>query len=59
MKSNTNDNCTVPWIRDNDNICTEPEDINTACWIAWNRVTNQRNDCEASTNYRFKSKGNC
>ena len=47
MKSDTIDNCTVPWIRDNDNICTKPEDINTAFWIAWHRVTNQRKDCDS------------
>ena len=47
MKTNTDDNCTVPWIRDNKHICTTPKDINTTFWIAWNRVTNQHNDCNS------------
>ena len=45
MKNETEQNCTVPWIQDNKNICTKPEDINTTFWIYWNRVTNQMNDC--------------
>ena len=45
MRENTEDNCTVPYIRDNSNICTKPKDINTTFWIAWNRVTNQKKDC--------------
>ena len=46
MITSTRENCTVPWIRKNDRICTNDEDINTAFWIAYNRVTNQYNDCE-------------
>ena len=45
MRENTDDNCTVPYVRDDGNICTKPNDINTTFWIAWNRVTNQRKDC--------------
>ena len=45
MRENTEDNCTVPYIRNDSNICTKPKDINTAFWIAWNRVTNQKKDC--------------
>ena len=45
MKNETEDNCTVPWVLDNKKICTKPQDINTAFWIAWNRVTNQKKDC--------------
>ena len=45
MRANTDDNCTVPYIRDDSKICTKPEDINTTFWIAWNRVTNQMKDC--------------
>ena len=50
MINNTMENCTVPWIRDNHKICTKPDDINTAFWIGWNRVTNQRNDCGSPCN---------
>ena len=45
MKKNSEDKCTVPWIRDNRNICSNPKDINTTFWIAWNRITNQEKDC--------------
>ena len=45
MKENTLDNCTVPWVHRNENICTIDEDINTTFSIWWNRVTNQKNDC--------------
>ena len=45
MKNNTKDKCTVPWIRNNDQICSKSVDINTTFWIAWNRITNQQKDC--------------
>ena len=52
MKNNTpsEDGCTVPWVMNEDNtgttkICKNAENINTTFWIAWNRVTNQLNDC--------------
>ena len=41
----TNESCTVPWILENQNICSDSKDINTAFWIAWNRITNQHKDC--------------
>ena len=37
--------CTVPWVRNTSNICKQPKNINTTFWIAWNRITNQFNDC--------------
>ena len=45
MLDNTADKCTVPYIRDDSNICSNPSDINTTFWIAWTRVTNQQKDC--------------
>ena len=45
MKKSTDSQCTVPWIRDNTNICSLPKDINTTFWIVWNRITNQKKDC--------------
>ena len=45
MKNKTEAQCTVPWVRDNTNICSIPKDINTTFWIAWNRITNQKKDC--------------
>ena len=45
MRQNTNENCTVPWIRSNEKICTHPSDTNTSFWIGWNRITNQMKDC--------------
>ena len=46
MRNDTEGGCRAPFIRDdNDTICTEPDDIKTAFWIAWNRVTNQKKDC--------------
>ena len=47
MKHESKDHCTVPWIRDNRKICSEPRDINTTFWIGWNRITNQEKDCLA------------
>ena len=46
MINSTKDHCTVPWIRNNNKICTKAEDINKAFMIAYNRVTNQHNDCD-------------
>ena len=45
MKDNTDQHCTVPWIRDDKRICKNSEDINTTFWIGWNRITNQEKDC--------------
>ena len=45
MRKSTKEQCTVPWVRDNANICYLPTDINTTFWIAWNRITNQKKDC--------------
>ena len=45
MRKNTEDNCTVPYIKDNSDICTKPNDINTTFWIHWNRGLNRMNDC--------------
>ena len=46
MKNETEDHCTVPWIVDNNRICSKPSDINKTFWTAWDRITNQRKDCE-------------
>ena len=45
MRKNTEDNCTVPYVRDNSKICTKPKDINTTFWMAWNQGTLQQKDC--------------
>lgn len=45
MKAATKNKCTVPWITNNDNICRDAEDINTAFWTHYNRSTNQKADC--------------
>ena len=45
MKERTDGNCTVPWIRNNANICSTLKDINTAYAIGWTRITNQKKDC--------------
>ena len=51
MESNTasENGCTVPWVMNGTEgttkICKNPENINTTFWIAWNRVTNQKDDC--------------
>ena len=45
MKKETKENCTVPWILDNQNICSNSHDVNTSFWISWNRITNQQKDC--------------
>ena len=45
MKTNSRDNCTVPWVQRNENICTSLRDINQTFAIWWNRITNQMKDC--------------
>ncbi|XP_059079351.1 uncharacterized protein LOC131877632 isoform X2 [Tigriopus californicus] len=37
--------CVVPFLPSQAEICTSQPGINTTFWIAWNRVTNQLNDC--------------
>ena len=46
MKGQSFDNCTVPWVDRNENICTNPSDINRTYSIWWNRITNQKKDCK-------------
>ena len=41
MRSSTTQNCTVPWTKNNSMICTDPEDIEKAFSISWDRGTNQ------------------
>ena len=53
MKTETEDNCTVPWIRNNDNICTKQKDMQTAFWIHWNRSLNQKRDCDIACRKMF------
>ena len=45
MKNQTKDNCTVPWVHQNDKICTNPKDIKAALSISDTRFTNQLQDC--------------
>ena len=45
MKEATEENCTVPWILESQNICSHAKDINTTFWISWDRITNQHKDC--------------
>jgi len=45
MKESTKENCTVPWILDNRNICSNSLDTKKSFWISWNRITNQQKDC--------------
>ena len=44
--------CTVPWNHFNDRVCTEPGDVNTTFYIAWNRITNQKRDCSSPCQVR-------
>ena len=46
MKNQTEDNCTVPWVPQNDKICTKPNDTEAALLISNSRSTNQMQDCE-------------
>ena len=45
MKFATKDNCTVPWIPRNENICKTEEDRKTAFFTHLHRSTNQLDDC--------------
>ena len=47
MKTQTEDNCTTPFIHDNSNICTKTQDIQKSFLVAVRRTANQRRDCEA------------
>ena len=49
-KTPSENGCTVPWVlmkggAGAQKICKEPENINATFWEAWNRVTNQLDDC--------------
>ena len=49
-KTQSEGGCTAPWILDRNmegttKICKESENIKTAFWEGWNRVTNQHKDC--------------
>ena len=48
-KTPSENGCTVPWLINGTSgvtdICTKQQNINTTFWEAWNRVTNQLNDC--------------
>ena len=44
-KTENENGCTVPWVVNSTSICKKPKNVNTTFWIAWNRVTNQFNDC--------------
>ena len=48
MKTETNDNCTAPWMPNNTKICTSRKDINATFLITRRRFTNQENDCSPS-----------
>ena len=45
MINGTEGKCVAPWVFSQRSICTLKQDINTTFWTAWNRVTNQLNDC--------------
>ena len=45
MQEETTENCTVPWIFDNDKICKNFSDIRKAFKVSWTRITNQQKDC--------------
>ena len=45
MLENTKDNCTAPWVPNNDNICTKANDISTCYWIWKNRIQSDAGDC--------------
>ena len=46
MNFTANENgCTTPWLNNVTNICKKSINIENTCWIAYNRVTNQMNDC--------------
>jgi hypothetical protein len=46
--------CTVPWVMDgetgSENICKTDKNINITFWEAWNRITNQQDDCPVPCN---------
>ena len=48
MRKVTEDNCTIPIVMDNSKICTKPEDIKKAFFIARTRMLNEANDCDFS-----------
>ena len=45
MRQRTIEECTAPWIRNASDICSNPDDVEAAFWVAWNRITNQKLDC--------------
>ena len=47
MQVATEDNCTVPWILNNDRICQNSKDIEIAFEIHWNNFLNQKSICDS------------
>ena len=45
MQSATEDNCTVPWVLENSNICKKANDIKASFRIWYKHATNQKRDC--------------
>ena len=45
MFNGTRSGCVAPWVFSERPICRLKHDINATFWTAWNRVTNQLNDC--------------
>ena len=40
-------NCTVPWLRSEQPVCTDPAAAKVAFGVWWRRSTNQRQDCRS------------
>ena len=45
MLAHTRDKCTAPWIPNNENICTNPDDVNRTYWIWRDVVTHDLGQC--------------
>ena len=57
MKNMTKDNCTAPYVFDNENVCTKKDDINAAYLVSLRRSTNQGRDCDAPCKNLFSNFG--
>ena len=76
MIQETEDRCVVPWFPmeyskeqiGSHTVCTKEQDINKTYYTYWNRITNQRNDCNkpcksvvlniGGKNYEYKNETN-
>ena len=57
MKNITEDNCTAPYVFENENVCSKKNDIESAYLVSLRRSTNQGRDCDSPCKSLFSNFG--